>query len=277
MVAIHPGEARTTLFTAFTGLEQGIGSIVRRVSSTPPGRRLDFVHRVGAAVLGAGLCLFGVLGVAGRLEFLAVRGPVIMGLATNGLLATISLIVGGVLIGAAFRGGRSSSTITVVIGVLFLLSGLLNLFVLDTAFNLLAFRLSNVIFSFIAGMLLLFLGAYGRFSGGLPADNPYYQQRHRNDPRPAAGDAASVEAGLDDAELAGAELAVAEGHATPEQELLVLDDARRRAAQAHRHAWEVYHSGRAREANAPVPPYWRGASYRPWSRGAKPRSRKRVD
>ncbi|MGH3925001.1 MAG: DUF4383 domain-containing protein, partial [Pseudonocardiaceae bacterium] len=116
-------------------------------------------------MLGVGLCAFGILGVANRLEFLAVQGKVLLGLSSNGLLSAISLIVGGVLIAAALRGGRSSSTITVVIGVLFLLSGLLNLAVLDTDFNLLAFRLPNVIFSFIAGMLLLFLGAYGRFSG----------------------------------------------------------------------------------------------------------------
>ena len=44
------------------------------------------------------------------------------------------------------------------------------------------FRLSNVIFSFIAGILLLILGAYGRFSGGLAVDNPYYQLRHRGEP-----------------------------------------------------------------------------------------------
>ncbi|MGH3999209.1 MAG: DUF4383 domain-containing protein, partial [Pseudonocardiaceae bacterium] len=129
------------------------------MSSTPSGRRLDLVHRIGAAVLGGGLCVFGILGVANRLEFLAVQGKVLLGLASNGLLSAISLIVGGVLVGAAWRGGRSSSTITVVIGALFLISGLLNLAVLDTEFNLLAFRLSNVIFSFVAGMLLLFLGA----------------------------------------------------------------------------------------------------------------------
>lgn len=241
------------------------------MSSTPPGSRLDLVHRIGAAVLGGGLCVFGVLGVADRLEFLAVRGKIVLGLATNGLLATISLIVGGVLIGAALRGGRSSSTITVVVGALFLLSGLLNLAVLDTPWNLLAFRLPNVIFSFIAGMMLLFLGAYGRFSGGLSVDNPYYQQRHRNDPLPTPEHTAHQLSDIDDAELAAAELAVAEGHATPEQELLVLEDARRRAYQAHQHAWESYERVRSREENAPVPPYWRGASYPPWSKGTKPK------
>jgi hypothetical protein len=234
------------------------------------------VHRIGAAVLGGGLCVFGILGVADRLEFLAVRGKVVLGLATNGLLATISLIVGGILIGAALRGGRSSSTITVVVGALFLLSGLLNLAVLDTPFNLLAFRLSNVVFSFIAGMLLLFLGAYGRFSGGLSADNPYYQQRHRNDPPPTPEHTAHQHSDIGDAELALAELAVAEGHATPEQELLVLEDARRRAYEAHVHAWESYERVRARDETAPVPPYWRGASYPPWSKATKPKQRRRV-
>lgn len=215
------------------------------MSSTPSGRRLDLVHRIGAAVLGFGLCVFGALGVADRLEFLAVRGEVVLGLASNGLLSVISLLVGGVLIGAAVRGGRSSSTITVVVGLLFLLSGLVNLAVLDTELNLLAFRLSNVIFSFIAGMLLLFLGAYGRFSGGLAADNPYY--RHRNHADPSSGEEHRDE---DGERWVAAEVAVAEGHATPEQEQQVREDAQRRANEARRRAWEAYESRQVRRPNS---------------------------
>ncbi|MGH3784122.1 MAG: DUF4383 domain-containing protein [Pseudonocardiaceae bacterium] len=197
------------------------------------------MHRIGAAVLGAGLCLFGILGFVDRLKFLAVHGKVVLGLASNGLLSTISVIVGAVLIGAALRGGRISSTITVVVGLLFLLSGILNLAVLDTKFNLLAFRLSNVVFSVVAGMLLLFLGAYGRFSGGLSADNPYYQSRHRKDLGSGAGDHHHDE---EEDRLVAAELAVAAGHATPQQELMVLHDAQRRANDAHRRALELYES-----------------------------------
>ncbi len=148
------------------------------VPDAPPGHGPDRVHRIGAAALGVGLFLFGILGFVYQLEFLTVRGETVLGLSSNGLLSTISIVVGGVLIAAALRGGRLASTISASIGVLFLLSGLLNLAVLKTEFNLLAFRLSNVIFSFVVGMLLLFLGAYGRFSGGLPPDNPYYRQRH---------------------------------------------------------------------------------------------------
>jgi uncharacterized protein DUF4383 len=205
---------------------------------SPPGSRLDLVHRIGAAVLGAGLCLFGILGFVDRLKFLALQGKVVLGLAENGLLATISVVVGAVLIGAALRGGRVSSTITVVVGLLFLLSGVLNLFVLETKFNLLAFRLSNVVFSISAGMLLLFLGAYGRFSGGLPVDNPYYQHRHRQD----AGSWSDHDHDDEDDRLLAAELAVAAGHATPEQEQLVYEDAQRRVNEAHRRAWELYES-----------------------------------
>ena len=198
-------------------------------------------------MLGVGLCVFGALGVADRLEFLALQGKVVLGLASNGLLSAISLIVGGVLIAAAWRGGRSASTITVVIGVLFLLSGLLNLAVLDTDLNLLAFRLSNVIFSFIAGMLLLFLGAYGRFSGGLSADNPYYQRRHRDVPSPRDG--RHDEDSKDVDRWVAAEVAVAEGHATPEQERQVLEDAQRRANEARRRAWELYEAHQARNGS----------------------------
>jgi hypothetical protein len=204
------------------------------------------VHRIGAAVLGFGLCIFGALGVANRLEFLAVQGATVLGLASNGLLSVISLLVGGVLIGAALRGGRSSSTITVVVGLLFLLSGLVNLAVLDTELNLLAFRMSNVIFSFIAGMLLLFLGAYGRFSGGLTADNPYYRHRHHADS--SSGENHSDE---DHERWVAAEVAVAEGYATPEQEQQVREDAQRRANEARRRAWEAYESRQARRLDSP--------------------------
>jgi len=56
----------------------------------------------------------------------------------------------------------------------------------------------------------------------------------------------------------------------------VFEDARRRAYEAHLHAWESYERVRAHEADAPVPAYWQGSSYRPWSSGAKRKPRRRV-
>jgi len=116
-----------------------------------------------------------------------------------------------VLVAAGVRGGRTASTILVIAGSAFVLSGLVNALVLGTPLNLLAFRISNVVFSFVAGALLLFLGAWGRFAGHLPDDNPYRRERHVADvpaalpttfPDPA--DAAAAR------ELAEAERAVAQ-------------------------------------------------------------------
>jgi hypothetical protein len=81
--------------------------------------------------------------------------------------------------------GAGSPPCLVVIGAAFLLSGVVNVLVLNTPLNLLAFQIPNVIFSFIAGALLLFLGAWGRFSGGLPDNNQYQRERHENDGKPA--------------------------------------------------------------------------------------------
>lgn len=81
---------------------------------------------------------FGVLGFINQLEFFSTEGDRVLGLSSNGLLSTVSVVVGGVLIGAGARGGRTASTVTAVIGVLFLLSGLGNLAVLNTSANLLA-------------------------------------------------------------------------------------------------------------------------------------------
>lgn len=207
-------------------------------SYLPSDHPLSKVHRVGAALFGAGLVIFGVLGFANQLAFLSVVGEPILGLRSNGLLSAVSVVVGVILIGAAIRGGAIASTTTSVIGGLFLLSGLVNLAVLHTPLNVLAFGMSNVLFSLVAGMLLLFLGFYGRVSGGLPEDNPYVQARHGGHSLTAEELDAERRRLADIDELSRAELALAEGHATPEQESMVRADAEARAAEARRRAYQ---------------------------------------
>jgi uncharacterized protein DUF4383 len=181
------------------------------------GSRLDHVHRVGAVVFGLGLGTFGVLGLVNRLDPFSTTGQPVLGLSSNGLLSVISLVVAAVLIAAGVRGGRLASTVLVVAGAAFVLSGLVNTLVLNTPLNLLAFRIPNVIFSFVSGALLLFLGSWGRFTGRLPDDNPYRGERRGDaepDPLPSHFDdpdnAAAARA------LAAAERAVAQHAATPE-------------------------------------------------------------
>jgi Domain of unknown function (DUF4383) len=181
------------------------------------GTTLDHVHRVGAVVFGLGVGTFGVLGLVNRLDMFSTTGRPVLGLSSNGALSVISLVVAAVLIAAALRGGRLASTVLVVVGAAFVLSGLVNTLVLGTPLNLLAFRIPNVVFSFVAGALLLFLGAWGRFSGRLPDDNPYRQERHEHDTVDALP---SRFDGPEDAaaarELAEAERAVAQRTAAPD-------------------------------------------------------------
>jgi hypothetical protein len=179
---------------------------------------LDHVHRVGAVVFGLGLGTFGVLGLVNRLDPFSTTGQPVLGLSSNGLLSMISLVVAAILITAGVRGGRLASTVLVVAGAAFVLSGLVNTLVLGTPLNLLAFRIPNVVFSFVSGALLLFLGSWGRFSGGLPDDNQYQRERHGDDGGPAP--LPSHFDGPEDAaaalELAQAERAVAQRAASPE-------------------------------------------------------------
>ncbi len=199
--------------------------------------RLDLLHRAGSVVFAAGLGAFGVLGLVNRLDPFSTRGQPVLGLSSNGLLSVISLVVAALLVAAAIRGGRTASTVLVVIGGLFVLSGVLNVLVLDTPLNLLAFRMPNVIFSLIAGALLLFLGAYGRFTGRLPDDNPYQRERGEGSggPLPTVyadpGDAAAAR------ELAEAERAVVRRTASPKQAAAVVALRGIRRAEDRVAAW----------------------------------------
>lgn len=144
----------------------------------PVDHRLAAVYRIGAGLCGVILLAFGILGFAGLLGFFDTMGSQIAGLSTNGLLSLISVIVGGLLIAGAVVGGNVASTVNMVVGSLFLLSGFVHLFVLDRSANILDFGMPNVVFSFVMGLLILTFGMYGRVTGGLPHDNPYWRRRH---------------------------------------------------------------------------------------------------
>lgn len=189
------------------------------------------VHRAGAGALGGFLVVFGLAGITLGPEFLSTSGPIVMGLSTNGLLSTLSLIVGVVLIGAAVRGGPVASTVSVAIGGLFLASGIVNVLVLKTSLNMLAFQMANVIFSLLVGAALLFVGAYGRFTVDLPPTSPYARPMTRMK-LPAYRTDGGVERAM-----AVAERAVAAHTATPDQAARVAAAGRFRTAEARREAF----------------------------------------
>lgn len=187
---------------------------------------IHVIHRAGSAILGLGLWVFAALGFAQGLAFFSTQGPPVLGLSSNGFLSTISVVAGAILLVAAILGGPTASTATAVLGVAFLVSGLAHFAIINTAVNLLAFRLPNVFFSIIAGLLLLFFGTYGRVTGGLPEDNPYHHRRDHTDGHDES-DILTAEESTEKQRLIDAEMAFGEGHATADQQFLVRREQRR--------------------------------------------------
>jgi hypothetical protein len=197
--------------------------------------RVFVVQRLGAVIVGLTLLVFGLLGFATGVPFLSTHGERILGLSSNGLLSALSIVVAAILFGAALRGPRLASTVMIVFGVLFLLSGLVNLAVLRTSFNILAFQMSNVIFSVIAGLLLLLLGSYGRVTGNVPADSPYahpHWEAYEPPDLATTPEDVAAEAGMREAEIA-----MVEHRATEDQRRRVQAMARVHTREDRRRVW----------------------------------------
>ena len=141
------------------------------------------------------------------------------------------------LIAAALRGPRIASTVMIAVGSLFLLSGLANLAVLRTGFNVLAFELANVYFSFAAGLTLLLLGAYGRISGHLPPDSPYARSEAGEDPEPPETYPSTPAEFAAERAMREAEIAVVNHVATAEQRRRVTAMAAERTRAGRRRVW----------------------------------------
>lgn len=144
----------------------------------PVDHRLSRVYRVGAGLMGLILIAFGILGLIDKIGFFDTDGDKVAGLSTNGALSVLSICVGVLLLVGMVIGGNVASTLNMVLGVLFVASGFVNLALLDTNFNPLAFEIQNVLFSFVVGLMLMTFGMYGRVSSTLPHDNPYWRARH---------------------------------------------------------------------------------------------------
>ncbi len=157
----------------------------------PVDHRLSQVYRIGAGLMGLVLVAFGILGLLNHVGFFSLHGQQVAGLDSNGALSVLSIVIGALLFVGMVIGRNFASTLNMVLGVLFVLSGFVNLALLDTQANFLAFRMPNVLFSFVFGLVLMTFGMYGRVHSHLPHDNPYWKLRN---PERAAREAAAREA-----------------------------------------------------------------------------------
>src|SRR3712207_3179770 len=204
------------------------------------------IFAVAAVIL-----VFGILGFADGLPFFSTSGRPILGMSSNGLLSTISVLTAAVLIAAALRGPRIASTVMIAVGSLFLLSALLNLALLRTDLNVLAFELSNVGFSVAAGLVLLFLGAYGGWSGTLPPDSPYARRIPDEDREPPESYPSTPAEFAAEQAMRAAEIAVVNHVASADQRRRVAAMAEVRTRRDRREVWMSFDSGGTPRAGTP--------------------------
>jgi hypothetical protein len=241
------------------------------------GARVYTVQRIGAVLVALFLLLFALLGFASGQDFVSTEGQSVLGMSSNGLLSTLSVVVAVVLLVAASRSPRTASTVMMVLGPLFLLSAFVNGIVIGTRLNWLAFEVSNVIFSVAVGLPMLLLGAYGRVGSRLPPDSPYAHPQADEgdyvDERPGTPEEEAAEEAMREAEIA-----VVQHTATPEQFRRVEAMAQVHTRVDRRRVWmdlDAADRRRARLDGASAGrglPQPRAGRHLPWHRtGAHPR------
>ncbi|WP_422753445.1 DUF4383 domain-containing protein [Micromonospora sp. WMMD708] len=122
------------------------------------------LYRVFAGLVGLYILVFGAFGVVQTWgEPLFARGSHwALGLRTNLAFSLVSVVFGVVLIIGASRRGNLGHIMNLTAGVVFMVTGLAMMSVLQTRANILNFSMSTVIVSLLFGLLLLATGLYDK-------------------------------------------------------------------------------------------------------------------
>jgi glucose uptake protein GlcU len=123
------------------------------------------LYRLFSGLVGLYILVFGIFGVVetwGETLF-ARDGHFVLGLRTNLAFALVSVVFGAfLLLGASRRRGNLGHYMNLTAGVVFLVTALAMMTVLQTDANILNFSMSTVIVSMIFGLLLLATGLYDK-------------------------------------------------------------------------------------------------------------------
>ncbi|MEU7958305.1 DUF4383 domain-containing protein [Micromonospora humida] len=122
------------------------------------------LYRVFAGLVGLYILVFGAFGVVQTWgEPLFARGSHwALGLRTNLAFSLVSVVFGIVLIIGASRRGNLGHVMNLTAGVVFMVTGIAMMSVLQTRANILNFSMSTVIVSLLFGLLLLATGLYDK-------------------------------------------------------------------------------------------------------------------
>jgi len=128
----------------------------------PKNHPLRSLYRGLAVVAGLYCLVFGIVGLirtSGH-AFFAVSDANALGLRTNEAFATLSIVVGVIVLGATVVGRNVDHRLYLVAGPGFIVVGILMLLLMGTSANFLNFQMSTCVVSFVIGLVLMAAGMY---------------------------------------------------------------------------------------------------------------------
>jgi hypothetical protein len=118
------------------------------------------VNRLLGYVLGIVFLLVGVLGftVTSGVGFASQDGKSLLGFEVNPLHNIVHLLVGALLLFGATRGVAASRAVNTAVGGVYLLVGIIGLFILDSSANILALNSADNVLHLVSAVALLGAG-----------------------------------------------------------------------------------------------------------------------
>lgn len=130
-------------------------STARRITG---GRLTDSPNRLVAAIFGVVYLLIGVLGfvVTGLEDFADTNtNETLLGFELNGLHNIVHLAIGAVLLAAALKGTGPAKGANTLVGGVYLLVGIVGLFILDSDANILSLNGADNVLHLASALVLL--------------------------------------------------------------------------------------------------------------------------
>ena len=118
-------------------------------------------NRLLATIFGAVYVLIGIAGffVTSGTGFLATKGGLLLGIfEVNPLHNVAHILIGAALLIAGLANVRAAKTVNSVVGAAYLVLGILGLFIVGSAFNILAINGADNVLHFGSAVLLLAVG-----------------------------------------------------------------------------------------------------------------------
>ncbi|GIJ25866.1 hypothetical protein Vqi01_10280 [Micromonospora qiuiae] len=139
------------------------------------------IYRALAGLIGLYILVFGVWGtvLTWNEPLFARDGAWALGLRTNLAFSLVSVVFGLVLVIGASRRGNLGHYMNLTAGVIFLVTSILMMSVLQTSANFLNFSMSTVIVSMVFGLILIGTGAYDKVG---PEEHEEAARDHRHHP-----------------------------------------------------------------------------------------------